>query len=144
MRTARPRHLPVGLESARRRFEQWRRTRRGRTRIPERLWAAAVKAAGRYGFYPTARGLGLDYYSLKKRVKAAGGASLRPVTDRPDGPGGEGVAGFLELAPVSPTGFPECVLELEDPGGAKMRIHLKGMSAPDLTALSRSFWSRER
>jgi hypothetical protein len=34
-------------------------------------------------------------------------------------------------------------LELEDAGGAKMRVHLKGVEAPDITALSRSFWGFE-
>ena len=37
----------------------------------------------------------------------------------------------------------ECILELEDVAGAKMRIHIKGMEAPDLAALSRSFWGSE-
>jgi hypothetical protein len=35
-------------------------------------------------------------------------------------------------------------LELEDASGAKMRIHLHGAEAPDLTTLSRSFWDRGR
>ena len=54
-----------------------------------------------------------------------------------------GKATFVELpAPVQP-GAGECILELEDPGGAKMRVHLKGVEAPDLAALSRSFWGGE-
>jgi hypothetical protein len=57
----------------------------------------------------------------------------------------EGGAGatFLELAPPSWAGCGECTLELEDAGGAKMRVHLKGFEAPDLAALSRSFWQIE-
>ena len=135
MRTAHPRRLPVGLESTRRRFEQWRRTRQCRSRIPERLWAAAVKAVGRYGLYPTARALGLDYYSLKKRAEA---------THRRLVPQKQSAATFVELAAPVPAGFPESILELEHPGGAKMRVHLKGVPVPDLTVLSRSFWSMER
>jgi hypothetical protein len=135
MSTARSRHLPVGLESARRRFEQWRRTRWGRSRIPERLWAAAVKAVGQYGLYPTARALGLDYYSLKKRAEDAG---VHPA------PEAGGKADFIELIPATSVGSAECLLELEDPRGAKMRVHLKGGQVPDLAALSRSFWSTER
>jgi hypothetical protein len=30
---------------------------------------------------------------------------------------------------------------MEDAGGAKMRVHWKGFAAPDLAALSRSFWN---
>ena len=132
MRTRSARDLPARLKGLQRRLEHWRRTRDGHSRIPETLWASAVRAAGRYGLNPTARALRLDYYSLKKRVEAA---TCRRASGR------EGVAAFVELAPAPPTGSPECMLELEDPGGAKMRVHLKGAEAPDLAALSRSFWS---
>jgi hypothetical protein len=47
---------------------------------------------------------------------------------------------FLELAPIGRAGSAECILELEDAGGAKMRVHLKGFEGPDLTALTRTFW----
>jgi hypothetical protein len=40
-------------------------------------------------------------------------------------------------------GVPECILELEDVEGAKMRLHFKGIEAPDLAALSRSLWGVE-
>jgi hypothetical protein len=33
------------------------------------------------------------------------------------------------------------MLELEDPAGSKMRVHLKAATPPDLTALCRSFWN---
>ena len=46
--------------------------------------------------------------------------------------------------PAAPwAGCGECTLELEDPGGAKLRVHLKGFEAPDLAALSRGFWQNE-
>jgi len=97
-----------------------------------------VKAAGRYGLNPTARALRLDYYALKKRVAAAGadGLSDHPSVsaDRRE------AATFVELVPSASGGARECILELENPGGSKMRVHLKGVEAPDLTALSRSFW----
>jgi hypothetical protein len=135
---------PAGLESTRRRFERWRLARRSRSRIPEALWASAVKAVSRYGLNPTARALGLDYYSLKKRVEACAsgdGSDWRKVAKPAAGRIGRGE--FIELAPVAPACSRECILELEDPRGAKMRVHLKGAEAPDLAALSRSFWSTE-
>ena len=102
-----------------------------------------MKAAGRYGLNPTAQALRLDYYSLKTRIEAARRGSPRRTTPSCCGPEGQAVATFLELAPPACGGGPECTLELEDPGGAKMRVHLKGLPAPDLAALSRSFWSLE-
>jgi len=132
MSTRRIRNVPARLEGLSRRFDRWRRTRKGRSRIPETLWASAVRAAGKYGLNPTARALRLDYYALKKRVEATGSMS-----------DGNTVARFIELAPPTSGGSRECILELEEPGGAKMRVHLKGVEAPDLVALSRSFWGVE-
>jgi hypothetical protein len=90
--------------------------------------------------------LGLDYYALRKRVEAAvlsGKQAPRYLPDRLVPAKARAVGGFVELAPPSATGFPECILELESPAGAKMRIHLKGAEVPDMAALSRGFWSVE-
>jgi len=133
--------LPRHLETVRRRFELWRRTRRGHRRIPESLWTSAVALAGVYGLCRTARVLRLDYPTLKRRVQAAGRARV----SRPE----PGVA-FVEMAPLAGAaeavpprsgGVPECLLEFERASGAKLRVHLKGVAVPDLAALSRSFWS---
>jgi len=124
------RGIRTPLESVRQRFEAWRRTRTLRTRIPDPLWRAAVKVAERYGIHRTAKALRIDYYGLKRRVEEA---SASGSTD------GD-AATFVELAGPLPTGTGECLVELEDDRGAKMRVHLKGVEAPDLVALSRSFW----
>jgi hypothetical protein len=138
MKTATAYDLAARLEAIRRRFDRWRQTRTGRSRIPAGLWTSAAKAAGRYGLNPTARALGLDYKSLQRHV-AASCASDGPIGNaRPDP---EAPTTFLELAsPVGSAGLAECVLELENAAGTKMRIHLKGAAVPDLAALSRSLW----
>ena len=137
MGTKRTRDLPARLEGVRRRFERWRRTRKVPARIPEPLWAAAVKLAGTYGIHRTAKALRVDYYALKKRVEGASAATASQL------PAGAAGATFLELSPPVWPGSGECTLELEDAGGAKLRVHLKGFEAPDLAALSRSFWQVE-
>jgi hypothetical protein len=123
--------VPTRLQAVQRRFDEWRRTHRTRSRLPESLWASAVKIADTYGIHRTAKALRLDYYSLKRRVepKAAAGAGE-----------GDAAATFLELPSLGRVGAGECTLELEDSEGAKMRIHLKGYEGPDLTALARGFW----
>ena len=179
MGTGKTRDLPAELERTRRRFERWRRTRKGRSRIPEPLWTSAVKAAGEYGVNKTAQALRLDYYALKKRVakeavdpqhiisarvgppgaasvsrrsaneKTAASASRRSANEKAAANASRGVANeeavatFVELASPVSASTRECILELEDPGGAKMRVHLKGVEAPDLAALSRCFWGVE-
>ena len=131
MNTSKTRELPARLEAVRRRFEQWRRTHRPRSRLPNGLWAAAVKMAGVYGLYRTARALPVEYYSPKQRVELQAVARGR----REPGP----VATFLELPPPALTGTCEYMLELEDAAGSKMRVSLKAAASPDLTALCRAF-----
>ena len=91
--------------------------------------------ASTYGINRTAQALRVDYYSLKERVENNASSS------RPSKKGTS--AAFVELAGPAITSTCECLLEREDVAGAKMRIHLKGVEAPDLAALSRSFWGTE-
>ena len=123
--------IPGPLGRGRDRFEAWRRTRRAGTRIPDTLWSLAVKLADGHGLNRTASILGLDYYSLKKRLEArhSDSTSVSPA--------------FLELSSLSVAAPRECVIEFEDGLGASIRVHLRGCDVPDLVALGRSFWSRE-
>lgn len=122
------------IEDVRQRLEEWRRTREGRGHIPERLWALAVQVARKCGLNQTARALRINYYALKKRLEPIGSGSRKERETRPS---------FLELVPPQVAAC-ECVVELEDAGGAKMRIELKSSEAPDLVALSTAFWSSRR
>ena len=56
------------LEQLRLRFEEFRGTRTGRTRLPETLWQEAGKAARRYGVNVVAHELHLDYSKLKRKM----------------------------------------------------------------------------
>jgi hypothetical protein len=131
-RTAGP--LPERLEKLPRRFERWRQTREIPSRIPGPLWASAVRMASTYGIAHTAKTLRVNYTALKKRIEHD--AVVSPSVSK-----ASPVATFLELAPPTRVGSCECMLELENASGAQMRIHLQGNAAPDLAALSRSFWN---
>ena len=118
--------VPAGLARARDRFAVWRRSRKPKSRIPDRLWSLAVKLVGSHGLHRTAATLKLDYYSLKKRVEATNGQS--------DSAG----RAFIELPPVMNSSR-ECVIDFEDGTGVRMRVHLKGYDGTDVVALGRSF-----
>ena len=45
---------------------------------------------------------------------------------------------FVELVPAGSSSPTECVVEIAEPSGARMRIELKGVAAPDLATLTRS------
>ena len=143
MGTKRTRDVPARLEGLRRRFERWRQSRKVRTRIPEPLWAAAVKLADQYGIHRTAKTLRVDYYALKERVEQNAVSASGQQDPAATASKMVAEAEFLELPSAAWPGSGECTVELEDASGAKMRVHLKGFAVPDLAALTRSFWQRE-
>jgi hypothetical protein len=60
-----------GIDEVRARFEDWRHTRRGKARIPDELWSAAITVARRDGINQTAAALRLDGGTLKRLMLAA-------------------------------------------------------------------------
>jgi hypothetical protein len=120
--------LPPDLVRGRSRFQAWRSQRKPGGRIPQPLWAMAIRLAEVHGVSRTAAVLRLDYYRLKKRAEAA------PAGETPSsGPV------FVELtSPV--TGAKQCRFELDNGSGATMRVQMVGSDAADVEALSRSFW----
>lgn len=136
MSTKRTCNLPARLEDLRRRFERWRRTRKVRSRIPEPLWDSAVKIAGTYGVNQTAKALRVNYYALKKRVEQKASAAG-------DVPRAAAAAPFIELVAPTSAGPCQCILELENANGAKMRVQLRSVEMPDLAAMSQSFWNHQ-
>jgi hypothetical protein len=129
MRARKRSELPASLSRLEQRFSSWRSTRASGERIPERLWKSAVKSAAAHGLNRTARVLNLDYYSLKKRVEDA---SSRGESST-----------FVELTPSSLPMVSECVIELEDAAGSRMRVQVKGLNLPDVLTLSRDFWKAD-
>jgi hypothetical protein len=90
------------LEEVRKRFDGWRRDRRGRDPIPEALWKAAVSLTGARSINEVARRLHLNHTDLKT---CACGANRMA---------------FIELNPA--TTINECTIEMEKPTGERMRI----------------------
>lgn len=126
------------FDGARLQLEQWRRQPGRGRRIPERLWALAVKLARRHGVSKTSQALRLDYYSLKSRVEAA------PRGRRRGGGRGQADGQFVELPVCAVAGTSACVVEFEDRRGRKLRMELQGLGAGELVTLARSLWSEGR
>ncbi len=99
--------------------------------MPRELWSSAVALAREHGINKTARTLGLKYDSLKKHLEAT-----PPETSSLGKAGPE----FLELLPrtMAPL-FLECMIELEEASGGKMRMHVKGAGMADLVSFARGW-----
>jgi hypothetical protein len=117
--------IPIGVEKVYRRLERWRMTRRGRSPIPKRLWAAAAAVAREHGVNWTSKVLHLEFKKLKRYVESEGAREHRATGTQ-----------FVELMTTPPAGFSECVIELEGRRG-KIRIQWKGVTASDLSQFSR-------
>jgi len=123
--------LPTDLLRGRNRFQAWRRSRpRAGSPIPLSLWRLAIRLAKTHGISRTATALGLDYYSLKKRVEAA---AQQPPSHGP---------AFVEL-PAPVVVGKQALFELDNGAGATMRVQLLGYEAADVEALARRFWGAE-
>lgn len=126
------RKLPARVESVRERFDKWRRERPSKAcPIPTELWAAAAKCARQFGYHRTAQALGLDSGKLKRKAEAPGREPRRNVP------------GFVELVAPGRGALAECVVELENRAGAKLRIELRGSAIPDLVELAHRFTREE-
>ena len=121
------RSIPSGLVAVRKQIQQWRRSHSCGGRIPEALWASAVRVASEHGVDPAARQLGLNAESLTKRVEAAKRAVPTPAAR----------GSFIELLP--PGCRRECDVELQTPSGSKLRIVIKG-DGVDVAGLIERFW----
>jgi hypothetical protein len=130
MRASERGELPKDLLRGQSRFQAWRRSRQAGGRIPQPLWALAVRLVNRHGVSRTATALGLDYYHLKKRAQQADN-QLQPSTPT-----------FVELPSPVPLGK-QCLVELNKGTGTTLRVQLLGYDTADVEALARSLWNAE-
>ena len=120
------------LSEVKEQFKIWRRTRKSSRPIPEELRQAALNLTATHSISQISKELVVDYSSLKKRApikKKDSAAKMSPP-------------GFIELNLEPPALVSECIVEMQDTLGAKMRMHFKGEVGVDLLELGKAFWSK--
>jgi hypothetical protein len=121
------------LREVKEQFKTWRKTRKSPRPIPENLWAAAVSLTTQHSISQISKELVVDYTALKKRAAIKNkdiAASMSP-------------AGFIEVNLEPPAAVAECIVEMQDSRGAKMRMHFRGKTDFDLLQLAKAFWSKK-
>ena len=121
------------LSEVKEQFKIWRKTRKSPRPIPEQLWAAAVSLAAQHSISQISKELVLDYSTLKKRA-AIKNEDAAVSTNPPD---------FIEVNLEPPAAVAECIIEMQDIRGAKMRMHFRGQTDFDLLELAKAFWSKK-
>ena len=119
--------VPEAIVQLQAQLDQWRSAQKGRAKLPESFWLAAVELAKQYGVFRTAQTLRLDYTRLKKRLGVSAGSRRKPSK-----------VAFVELM-AHPIDLQECVVEFESAGLAKMRIQWKSTVPPDWKGLLRAW-----
>lgn len=118
-------------------FEAWRNTKTKGSRIPQDLWEQAIALYPKYSIGKIAGTLSLSYTDFKKHVENKIGEHSSFINDP--------VSGFIECdfpSACSPVPVAECVVEMEDGSGSKMRMCFRGKTDFDLLELGKSFWMR--
>ncbi len=113
-------------------FKLWRRTRKSPHPIPDKLWQAAVSLTATNSISKISKELVLDYSALKKRVRI----KKKSTANKTSPPG------FIELNLEPPAAVSECIVEMQDKLGAKMRMHIRGKTEFDPVQLAQAFWSK--
>jgi len=114
-------------------FKIWRRTRKSPRPIPEKLWEAAVSLTAKHSISQISKELVLDYTALKKRVFIKKNDSATKMSP----------PGFIELNLEPPAAASECIVEMQDILGSKMRMHFRGKTDFDLLELAKAFWRKK-
>jgi hypothetical protein len=126
--------LPSPLESVQYQFAAWRKTKKNsREPIPEYLWEAASKLKNEYPISRISNALRLNHTDLKNRIS---GQKSNRQKKKPSSPQ------FVELACLHSFTASECIVEMEDAWGSKMRMSFKGQANLDLLELGKVFWTK--
>ena len=114
-------------------FKTWRRTRKSLRPIPEKLWAAAVNLTAYHSISQIAKELVVDYSVLKRRVQLK----------NKDAAASTNSLDFIELNLEPPAAVAECIVEMQDRLGSKMRMHIRGQTEFDPLQLAKLFWTKD-
>ena len=128
--------LPSPLDAVRYQFETWRENKKTpREPIPEHLWEAASKLQDKYPLSHISKVLRLNHTDLKNRIARQKSNKRRTKSAS---------AQFVELDYLPAFTPSECIIEMEDIFGSKMRMHFKGKADLDLLELSKAFWTKDK
>jgi hypothetical protein len=119
---------PAPVRALQDRFERWRKNKSGRERIPEQLWAAAVKLCARHGVERVRRGLRLNYTALRDRIAHARRSGPVPQKKK----SAPAFVEWVSTAPPSPSLGAEYLLELDD-----LQVRVRGAGVEDVAALAK-------
>jgi len=126
--------FPPGVGVVRDRFETWRKAKKGRERIPPRLWSSAAALCGRHGVNLVSKWLRLNHTALRDRFRTA----ALPKQQKAVPTFVECVPGAAPVFPPSPVAMTaEYVVEMDLEQGPRVRVRARGAAVTEVAALAR-------
>jgi len=122
------------LSEVKEKFELWRKTRKNRKPIPRELWDTAANLSETHSINQISKALRLNYTALKKRVNKMEATEACIQKGQ--------ASSFVELNFEQPPLVSECIVEMQDCSGAKMRMCFKGKTDFDFLELGKAFWRK--
>ena len=121
----------TALEQAQQLFATWRKNKTGRPRIPDNLWhtAADLHITQRITINKVARSLRLNHTALREKL----GDCTYPAEVNP--PANDESNMFIEVTPRPECS--DCVIEMENQTGVKMRMCFRGRADPAVLSLGK-------
>jgi hypothetical protein len=123
----------AALEKAWQLFARWRKSKTRRSRIPNDLWQTATDLYQTQGITinTIARRLRLNHTALKEKIC---GRTHSPAMDLS---ANDESNMFIEVTP--PPECSDCVIEIENQSGLKMRMCFRGRADPAVISLGKYF-----
>jgi hypothetical protein len=125
------------LQGLNNKFCEWRKSKKSsKDRIPEELWAEAVKLAQKDSVFRVSQKLRLSYIDLKKRMGKSNREGMRRSNEEGD---------FMELKVSAPThpflreATSHCIMELIRGDGAQLKVYSTHGATIDITRICESF-----
>ncbi len=119
------------LEDVKQQFNAWRKNKTCK-RTPRKLWQAAVNLHNVEGLsiHKISKALHVNYNDFKKQIHGNNAPVVKDIQ----------TPSFIELDCINPTFPSECIVEMENTAGSKMRMSFKGNTDFDFLELGKSFW----
>ena len=120
----------LSLDDVQEQFETWRKNRRKKKRIPQRLWKAAASLSEDYSLSQISTALRVNYSDLRTHVLTKGAGSSQPACS------------FVEVDVNHGTGSSPYIIEIEDRFGSRMKVSCSAGSEINPIDLIKVFCSR--
>jgi len=118
------------VNSLHEKFEEWRRHKKGRGKIPYELWESSVTLSLIYGVSSISKLMRLNCSELLRRSKDRSAHNPEAITSFTE----------VKIPKSNIKNKLDCFLELEKAHGHRLRVHLKETTSAEILSILNDLW----